>query len=234
MLKTTPHGLGAGALLSLAAAATPAFANYGHCSEEPNSADCRSYNMPACRRPRARPLSRSCTSRSSMPIATSLHRARCRRKASARIANAPLPVRERGIQATVAGACFSWAKAQSSQGISASRSLSLHRGPGPDAQARRARIDARRYPWRRSQRSSSAAIRAGNASRIVGRQRQHLGIDDLETGARCWSASAARARGNPPTACAPPNRRSTAAFASERAMVPATPPTLSTQSSASR
>ncbi len=46
MLKTTLIGLGAGALLSLAAAATPAFANYGHCSEEPDSADCRTYNMP--------------------------------------------------------------------------------------------------------------------------------------------------------------------------------------------
>ncbi len=34
MLKTTLIGLGAGALLSLAAAATPAFANYGHCGEE--------------------------------------------------------------------------------------------------------------------------------------------------------------------------------------------------------
>ena len=46
MLKTTLIGLGAGALLSLAAAATPAFANYGHCGEEPDSADCRTYNMP--------------------------------------------------------------------------------------------------------------------------------------------------------------------------------------------
>jgi len=46
MLKTTLIGLGAGALLSLAAAVTPAFANYGHCGEEPDSADCRTYNMP--------------------------------------------------------------------------------------------------------------------------------------------------------------------------------------------
>ena len=47
MFKTTIVGLAAAASLSLGAAAlTPALANYGHCSEEPDAADCRSYNMP--------------------------------------------------------------------------------------------------------------------------------------------------------------------------------------------
>ncbi len=47
MLKTTVLGLATVATLSLGAAAlTPALANYGHCGEEPDSADCRTYNMP--------------------------------------------------------------------------------------------------------------------------------------------------------------------------------------------
>ena len=47
MLKTTVLGLATLASLSLSAAAlSPAFANYGHCNEEPDSADCRTYNMP--------------------------------------------------------------------------------------------------------------------------------------------------------------------------------------------
>ena len=47
MLKITIIGLAAAASLSLGAAAlTPALANYGHCSEEPDATDCRSYNMP--------------------------------------------------------------------------------------------------------------------------------------------------------------------------------------------
>jgi hypothetical protein len=47
MLKTTIIGLAAAASLSLGAAAlTPALANYGHCIEQPDAADCRSYNMP--------------------------------------------------------------------------------------------------------------------------------------------------------------------------------------------
>jgi hypothetical protein len=47
MLKTTVLGLAAAASLSLAAAAlTPALANYGHCGQEPDAADCRTYNMP--------------------------------------------------------------------------------------------------------------------------------------------------------------------------------------------
>jgi hypothetical protein len=47
MLKTTLLGLATVATLSLGAGAlTPALANYGHCSEEPDSADCRTYNMP--------------------------------------------------------------------------------------------------------------------------------------------------------------------------------------------
>ncbi|HEX7532696.1 MAG TPA: hypothetical protein VF340_05620 [Methyloceanibacter sp.] len=47
MLKTTLLRLATAATLSLGAAAlTPALANYGHCGEEPDSADCRTYNMP--------------------------------------------------------------------------------------------------------------------------------------------------------------------------------------------
>jgi hypothetical protein len=46
MFKTTILGLGAGAALSLVSAVTPAFANYGHCVEQPDAADCRTYNMP--------------------------------------------------------------------------------------------------------------------------------------------------------------------------------------------
>jgi hypothetical protein len=45
MRKLTIIGLSAAASLSLGAA-TPALANYGHCSEEPDSAECRTYNMP--------------------------------------------------------------------------------------------------------------------------------------------------------------------------------------------
>jgi hypothetical protein len=46
MLKSTILGLSAAAALSLASSLTPAFAAYGHCTEEPDAADCRSYNMP--------------------------------------------------------------------------------------------------------------------------------------------------------------------------------------------
>ena len=47
MLKTTIIGLATITSLSLGAAAlSPALANYGHCSEEPDATDCRSYNMP--------------------------------------------------------------------------------------------------------------------------------------------------------------------------------------------
>jgi hypothetical protein len=46
MLESTVLGLGIVGALSLASSLTPAFANYGHCSEEPMAADCRTYNMP--------------------------------------------------------------------------------------------------------------------------------------------------------------------------------------------
>jgi hypothetical protein len=47
MLKTTILGFAAAASLFLGAAAlTPALANYGHCVEQPDAADCRTYNMP--------------------------------------------------------------------------------------------------------------------------------------------------------------------------------------------
>ena len=47
MRKLTIIGLSAAASLSLGAATlTPARANYGHCSEEPDAAECRTYNMP--------------------------------------------------------------------------------------------------------------------------------------------------------------------------------------------
>ena len=47
MLKITAIGLATAATLALGGAAlTPALANYGHCGEEPDSADCRTYNMP--------------------------------------------------------------------------------------------------------------------------------------------------------------------------------------------
>ena len=46
MPKITILGLGAAAVFSLAAAVTPALATYGHCTEEPDAADCRTYNMP--------------------------------------------------------------------------------------------------------------------------------------------------------------------------------------------
>lgn len=40
MLKTTILGFGAAAALSLAAAVTPAFANYGGCTENPEGKGC--------------------------------------------------------------------------------------------------------------------------------------------------------------------------------------------------
>jgi hypothetical protein len=47
MLKTIILGFAAAASLSLGAGAlTPALANYGHCVEQPDAADCRTYNMP--------------------------------------------------------------------------------------------------------------------------------------------------------------------------------------------
>ena len=46
MLRTTILGLGAAAAFSLVSAVTPALAAYGHCLEQPDAADCRTYNMP--------------------------------------------------------------------------------------------------------------------------------------------------------------------------------------------
>lgn len=47
MLKTNIIGLAVAASLSVGAAAfTPAIAAYGHCVEQPDAADCRTYNMP--------------------------------------------------------------------------------------------------------------------------------------------------------------------------------------------
>jgi hypothetical protein len=45
MLKTTFIGLAVVASLSLGAL-SPALAAYGHCVEQPDAADCRTYNMP--------------------------------------------------------------------------------------------------------------------------------------------------------------------------------------------
>jgi hypothetical protein len=45
MLKTTFIGLAVVASLSLGAL-SPALAVYGHCVEQPDAADCRTYNMP--------------------------------------------------------------------------------------------------------------------------------------------------------------------------------------------
>jgi hypothetical protein len=44
--KASVLGLGIAGALSLASSLTPAFAAYGHCSEQPDAADCRTYNMP--------------------------------------------------------------------------------------------------------------------------------------------------------------------------------------------
>ena len=47
MFKITIIGLATVTSLSLSAATlSPALANYGHCSEEPDATDCRTYNMP--------------------------------------------------------------------------------------------------------------------------------------------------------------------------------------------
>ena len=45
MIKTTIIGLASVTALSLGTL-TPALANYGHCIEQPDAADCRTYNMP--------------------------------------------------------------------------------------------------------------------------------------------------------------------------------------------
>jgi len=45
MIKTTILGLASVAALSFGTL-TPALANYGHCIEQPDAADCRTYNMP--------------------------------------------------------------------------------------------------------------------------------------------------------------------------------------------
>jgi hypothetical protein len=46
MLKSTVLGLGVVGALSLASSLTSASARYGHCTEEPTAADCRTSNMP--------------------------------------------------------------------------------------------------------------------------------------------------------------------------------------------
>jgi predicted dienelactone hydrolase len=46
MLKSTVLGLGAVGALSLASSLTSASALYGHCTEQPAAADCRTYTMP--------------------------------------------------------------------------------------------------------------------------------------------------------------------------------------------
>jgi hypothetical protein len=46
MLKGAVLALGVVGALSLAPSLTPSFAAYGHCSEQPDATDCRTYKMP--------------------------------------------------------------------------------------------------------------------------------------------------------------------------------------------
>ena len=65
MLKTTFIGLAVVASLSFGAL-SPALAAYGHCVEQPDAADCRTYNMPGL--PPANTGGHPCRGLSSTPI----------------------------------------------------------------------------------------------------------------------------------------------------------------------
>ena len=72
MLQATFIGLAVVASLSLGAL-SPALAAYGHCVEQPDAADCRTYNMPGL--PPARLGRHPCIGLSSTPITiTTMHR----------------------------------------------------------------------------------------------------------------------------------------------------------------
>ena len=126
--------------------------------------------------------------------------------------------------AAFGSASLASAKAQSSHGVSASRSAGLDRGAAPDAQARR--------------RVAIGADVVGDALLLqrggdllrerrlrVGRQRRNRGIDDLEAHRGVRADRRVARRGSRSTACARPSRAIALGLASARAISALRPPT---------